>query len=110
MFVLHDFVEPNGKTIRENNLERTHAIQIGTLVEVKFDDWCGGGACMKIHARLWVVRHGRDCDGTPLYSLDTCQEPFGHPKFNGFSERSLTPVEVTPAIVRGEEALCWPDD
>ena len=64
-----DIVEENGRTNRENNLEEIHDIPIGTLVEVKYDKWHSGGACEKIHARLWVVSHDRDCDGTPLYSL-----------------------------------------
>lgn len=66
---LSSVVEPNGKTILENNLQRTHNIPLGALVEVKFDSWHGDGACSKTHARLWVVRRGRDCDGTPLYWL-----------------------------------------
>lgn len=64
-----DIVEENGKTIRQNNMEKTHDLPIGTLVEVKFDEWLDGGACMKVHARLWVWSHERDCDGTPLYTL-----------------------------------------
>lgn len=87
-----DIVEKNGKTIRENNMERLHSIPVDTLVEVQYDDWLGGGACAKTHARLWVVEHGRDCDGTPLYWLgpnpldviktivcDTCVEITGEP-------------------------------
>jgi hypothetical protein len=65
-----DIVEENGKTIRENNLARNHKYKVGDLVEVKlhenYDDF---GACIKFHARLWIVNCGRDCDGTPLYSL-----------------------------------------
>jgi hypothetical protein len=70
-----DIVEENGKTIRENNLEKTHDIPIGTLVEVKYDEWYGDGACEKVHARLWVIGHSRDCDGTPLYNLSKYREP-----------------------------------
>jgi hypothetical protein len=64
-----DIIEENGKTIRQNNQEKTHDIPIGTLVEVKYDKWFGRGSCVKTHARLWVWSHDRDCDGTPLYSL-----------------------------------------
>lgn len=81
-----DIIEENGKTIRENNLEKTHDIPIGTLVEVKFDEWHGNGACEKTHARLWVVSHDRDCDGTPLYSLSPFKEPLfveGSLKYGG---------------------------
>lgn len=64
-----DIVEENGKTIRQNNQEKTHDLPVGTLVEVKYDEWFDGGACSKVQARLWVWSHDRDCDGTPLYSL-----------------------------------------
>ena len=64
-----DIVEPNGKTIRENNMEQQHNIPIGELVEVKYTEWHNDGACEAICARLWVVAHTRDCDGSPLYSL-----------------------------------------
>ena len=68
-----NIVEENGKTIKENNMEKIHNIPIGSLVEVKYDKWGGEGSCLKIHARLWVVKHTRDCDGEPLYSL--CKSP-----------------------------------
>jgi hypothetical protein len=74
-----DIVEENGKTIRQNNQEKTHDIPIGTLVEVKYDKWHSKGACVKTHARLWVWSHDRDCDGTPLYSLS----PNSHDLFEG---------------------------
>ena len=70
----HRIVEANGKTIRENNLETIHRIPIGSLVEVKFNSWFSDGACWKVHARLWVVHHSRDCDGTPLYTLSRWKE------------------------------------
>jgi len=59
--VLHDIVEKNGKTIRENNLEKQHKMKIGDLVEITFDEYRG--------VRLWICELSRDCDGTPLYSL-----------------------------------------
>jgi len=64
-----DIVEENDKTIYQNNMEKTHDLPIGTLVEVKYDEWLDGGACSKVQARLWVWSHDRDCDGTPLYSI-----------------------------------------
>jgi hypothetical protein len=67
-----DIVEDNGKTIKENNLEKQHDLALGTLVEVKYSDHQTGanqGACKKIHARLFVVKQGRDCDGSILYWL-----------------------------------------
>ena len=61
---IHHLVNPStGKTYRQENLEKEHAIPIGTLVEARWDTWFGGGACWKVHARLWVVSHDRDCDG-----------------------------------------------
>lgn len=129
-----DIVEENGKTVRENNLEKTHDISIGTLVEVKFDKWHGNGACEKTHARLWVVSHDRDCDGTPLYSLSPFKEPMffqGSLKYggeegrlvkeeivlnianqvhSGYPRESLTPVEVTKELIEGVGALSWDED
>lgn len=109
-----DIVEANGKTWRENNLAIEHGIPIGTLVEVKFDSWFGEGACWKVQARLWVVAHTRDCDGTPLYSLSQWRDPeialvppFAHDARGGFGEESLTPIAVTPELIRGESALAW---
>jgi len=66
--VVHDIIEENGKTIKENNLEKQHNIKIGTLVEIsnKVENMAG--------ARLFVVKHTRDCDGTPLYSLSADKE------------------------------------
>lgn len=58
-----DIVEANGKTIRQNNLEKQHAIPLGTLVEINAD-------YLDVHGvRLFVVNYSRDCDGTPLYDL-----------------------------------------
>ena len=101
-----DIVEKNGKTIRENNLALRHNIPIGTLVEVKFDSWFGGGACWKVHARLWVVSHTRDCDGTPLYSIGRYKK-INVDRHHGFSEESLTVVDVTPDVADGIGALEW---
>lgn len=111
---VHDIVEENGKTIKENNLEREHQIPVGTLVEVKYDQWHGDGACQKVHARLWVVKHGRDCDGTPLYTLSqwrTWREARRYRDAEGgFPEHMLTPVELTREVCRGENALVWDED
>lgn len=119
--MVHSIVEANGKTIRENNLEIQHKIPIGTLVEVKYDNWYGNGACEKTHARLWVVEHTRDCDGTPLYSLGRNENilcDHGNACNNmmcilirdwkyGFAEESLTPIEVTSELIYGTGALSW---
>lgn len=47
----------SGKTYREENSELQHNIPIGSLVEVATGE------------RLTVVKHTRDCDQTPLYTL-----------------------------------------
>lgn len=107
MFMISDVVEKNGKTIRENNLEKCHTIPVGTLVEVKYEEWFGDGACEKVHARLWAEKHSRDCDGTPLYMLAKRK---GGVARGHYSAESLTPVAVTKALLDGEGALSWEDD
>lgn len=117
----HDIVEENGKTVKENNLERNHNIPIDTLVEVKYDDWFGDGACQKVHGRFWVVEHCRDCDGTPLYNLSEHRKAALHEfrchfgeyavKNHGpFPEDALTIIDVTPELVYGTGALTWEDE
>jgi hypothetical protein len=127
-----DVVEGNGKSIRQNNSEQKHKFPIDTLVEVKYERWHSRGACEKVHARLFVVWHQRDCDGSPLYHLSstpttewgsmTPEEVFGEPRLDlrlrlfaydlykiriNFGEHSLTPVTVTPELIRGEGELKW---
>lgn len=58
-----DIVEDNGRTVRQNNMAIKHRIPIGTLVEVNAEE------CEAYGIRAFVVKHERDCDGTPLYSL-----------------------------------------
>ena len=111
--MIHDLVEENGKTIKQNNLAKPHNIPIGTLVEVKFDTWFGNGACWKVHARLWVIEHTRDCDGTPLYSLSRWNDPQFARQVNqahyGFGEERLIVVEVTNKLKQGYDTLEWGD-
>jgi hypothetical protein len=64
-----DLIDDNGKTIRENNLEKIHNVPLGTLVDVHFRVDYSGGAFQIIKGKMYVVSHDRDCDGTPLYSL-----------------------------------------
>jgi hypothetical protein len=104
LFFIGDLVEENGKTIRQNNLAKAHGIPVGTLVEVKFDSWQGYGMCLKVHARLKVTSHYRDCDGTPLYSVGVFR---AHQEFFGFTEDQLTRVSVTPELLAGDGALTW---
>lgn len=110
-----ELVNPEtGKTWKEENLELQHNIPIGSLVEVKFDRWLGGGACMKVHARLWVAKHTRDCDGTPLYSLSRWKDPevahYAGSSYHGFTEDNLSVIEVTQDIADGYDALEWDDE
>lgn len=133
-----DIKEKNGKTIRENNLEKLHNIPIGSLVEIKYHKWGKDGSCQKVEARLWVVKHTRDCDGTPLYCL--CLDPIHKEEgmeniyvvyrgvlsdggdfwvkndisinmiknvIGGYTEDSLTVIEVTEDIKSGKDCLEW---
>jgi len=59
-------LEENGKTIRENNLSKEHKIPLDTQVEVEISDF-NDGKSKKVLG--FVCRHGRDCDGTPLYDI-----------------------------------------
>jgi hypothetical protein len=110
---ISQMIASNGKTIRENNLIIPHNVPIGTLVEVKYDDWYGDGACQKVHARLWVVQHQRDCDGTPLYGLSRWSIPHLAEEFSdivcGLGEEQLTPIELTETVKSGEDVLEWED-
>ena len=87
---LRDPDDPQGRSYRQVNAEKTHSIPIGALVELENG------------ARLFVVHHGRDCDQTPLYWLsadedDTEQERAGWMNYGwtgGYSEDSLTVIDA----------------
>lgn len=68
VFFVHGQVDPNdpqGRTYKEVNAEKQHAIRVGALVEITCDDKDDEmNGC-----RLRVTYHGRDCDMTPLYWL-----------------------------------------
>jgi len=121
IMMVSDIVEDNGKTIKENNMELGHNIPIDSLVEVKISNWYGDGACMKAHARLWVVTHGRDCDGTPLYNLcqyksefcECIERNYGKMAvsyFSGYSEDALKVIEVDEDLEYGYGSLKWDED
>ena len=79
---LKDPDDPQGRSYREVNREKIHNISIGSLVELENG------------ARAFVVRHNRDCDQTPLYSLAIDPEPEQH-KFSmchGYDEESLKQI------------------
>lgn len=68
--MVHDIVEENGKTIKENNMTKTHKYNVGDLVFVRSSTWHGRGrASVRFEANLWICALTRDCDGTPLYNL-----------------------------------------
>lgn len=95
---LADFVNrESGKTYREENCEKQHAIPVGTLVETTIKHYWSSGSCLRGRARLWVVQHTRDCDGTPLYILSEWETLDYAKRFNslecGYSEESLAIVE-----------------
>lgn len=79
MFV-QDIIESNGKTVKENNLQKVHKYPIGTMIkyELKHIDHIENHGtdkeiCMGIHGTLcgFILTHDRDCDGTPLYTIGT---------------------------------------
>jgi len=90
--MIHDLVEENGKTIKENNMEKTHNIPLWSLIEVK-----------DTGERLYVGLCDRDCDGTPLYWLcrhDDIGRDFHisanrrhHHCDGGYSEDSITLIK-----------------
>jgi hypothetical protein len=85
MIFVSDIVEENGKTIRQNNLERTHQIPLGTLVQIvsdypEYEDEDYYNGCV-----LFVVNHSRDCDGTPLYDLS----------FNKYAQKEYEKFEAS---------------
>lgn len=111
LMLVHDIVEANGKTIKENNLAKPHSIPEGALVEVQFDEWYSDGACAKIHARLWVIVAGRDCDGSPVYWLSKYKTEADAKCFGSvhgaFDADSLTVIEITDEIRDGAGALTF---
>jgi len=75
---LKDPNDPQGRTYRQINAEKQHNIPIGALVEV-----------IDSGERLFVMKHTRDCDQTPLYSIG--MKGSDDWKWNhGYSEESLT--------------------
>ena len=73
MDYVNDIIEQNGKTWKENNLEKVHTIPLDTLVEINYPD-------SKYHRmRMYVVHYDRDCDGTPIYSLGKKGDRYRNP-------------------------------
>lgn len=87
IFNVADLTDPNdpqGRTYRQVNAEKTHAIPLGALVELETGE------------RLRVMMHTRDCDQTPLYSLGVSgddEDEIGRMKWHhGYCDESLTVV------------------
>lgn len=73
-----DLADPNdskGRTYRQVNAEKQHAIPVGALVEI-----AGGDGFRMSGARLFVVRQGRDCDQTPMYWLSADPDDLPSPE------------------------------
>lgn len=88
---LKDPNDPQGRSYRQVNAERKHAIPLRTLVEVK-----------ETGERLYVTMHGRDCDQTPLYGLttrhylDETNELIRTARcFGGYAEEDLTIIRLS---------------
>ena len=92
IIIIHDLIDPNdpqGRSYKDVNLTKNHNIPVGSLVE------------LDTGARLFVVYHSRDCDGTPLYNLCLDKENveydgsgfFNRKWHNGYSEDSLKIVQ-----------------
>ena len=103
---LTDPYDKRNRTYRELNNLKKHKIPIGTLVEVKFEDSFGGEGGWKVHARLWIIKHTRDCDGTPLYTLSRWDPAKGSiPGYGdhyGFNEESLKSIS--------NDSLSWEEN
>ena len=88
---LKDPDDPQSRSYREINAEKLHKIPTNTLVELESG------------ARAFVVKHTRDCDQTPLYSLAIDLDPEQH-KFSmchGYDEESLK--QITSKCSRPEK-------
>lgn len=98
---LPDPNDPQGRSYRQVNAEKTHAIALGALVE------------LETGARLFVVMRGRDCDQTPLYWLAGNMPEFeAHEAgyrwermkwIGGYGEESLVVVNPCTTQVHGNE-------
>lgn len=63
-----DLVENNGKTVYENNMNKSHKFNVGTKVysEIKYITTAGP----KFEKGIYTIFSlDRDCDGEPIYSL-----------------------------------------
>ena len=91
-----DARDGTGRSYREANNATQHAIPIGTLVEYQSCDT--DYASVYDGIRAFVVKHTRDCDGTPLYSLCLDSNPSENNLFfkasHGFNGENLTVIRL----------------
>lgn len=66
---LHDIVQNNGKTIKQNNMEIKHNIPIGKKVYIESKEYNYSFGFRLFRGIVEIYSHDRDCDGTPLYSV-----------------------------------------
>lgn len=82
---LQDRSDPQGRTYRQVNAAKTHAIPIGALVELEDGE------------RMFIKRHTRDCDQTPLYSIGMKDDDVDSGLLcnwhHGYGEENMTPID-----------------
>lgn len=67
ILIASSIVDPKtGLTRKEVNMKKTHNFPLNSKVQV-VDYGDGSDECLGLI--LYVTKHGRDCDGTPLYYL-----------------------------------------
>jgi hypothetical protein len=85
---LKDRNDPQERTYRQVNAEKVHAIPLGALVGLEDGE------------RMFIKRHTRDCDMTPLYSVgmkdDEVDSGLMCKWHHGYGEENLT-------IINGDE-------
>lgn len=108
----------------EENMLKSHSIPLLTLVELGVDS---SGSYITDGLRLYVQRHHRDCDGTPLYALthdyttvgrnlhhrDAVTEDDRHfaklhrgAATSGHPERALRVIKAAEDVAKGLEDTC----
>ncbi|MFW6046300.1 MAG: hypothetical protein ACOCP4_00655 [Candidatus Woesearchaeota archaeon] len=93
-----DIIEGNGRTWKQNNFKKPHNIPLGTLVEINNPE------LEEFHGmRLLVVKHTRDCDGTPLYSLSFDKSLINYKPLD--PDSNYTPEDKLTEIIDSEKIL-----
>lgn len=92
---LRDPNDPQGRTYRQVNAEKMHAIPVGALAEIR-----------DTGVRLFVVKQARDCDQEPLYWLTPDLDDINYPDeipesaprkwAGGYSEDELVVIRTAP--------------